>query len=265
MTNDVKGECICMQLSIIIPVYNEASRGIGTSKSLTNRLYDLQHDLQLPFDYEVIIVDDGSKDDTYNVCNKYIKDNDLSNWHIYRLKWNRGKGRTLMHGLSLSHGEYVTYIDADLSISPGFLSDFFAKYGLSQSICYVGNRYLKSSIMMNNRSMTRKMISSLSQFMIRLFTSIRVGDTQCGFKVFHLETYKSFARYLAGYSWLFDIELLYALKCKNVTLLSVPVIWDNMESESTLNALQAIKRSMQDFLHFIMSKHKIKSQIKLTI
>ena len=72
-----------MRLSIVIPCYNEASRGIDTDKSLLNRLNDLRLNLSLPFEYEVIIVNDASKDNTKGVCEEFISEYGLENWSCH--------------------------------------------------------------------------------------------------------------------------------------------------------------------------------------
>lgn len=243
-----------MKLSLIIPCYNEASRGINTSRSLYNRLDDIRLNLNLPFDYEVIIVNDASKDSTKSLCEDFVSEHKLENWSVHTLAMNAGKGRSIMYGIKRAKGEFVAYIDADLCVSVEYMNQFFRDNDLQESVCYVGDRSNRKSVIMNKRSIGRSLVSTCSRAFTYMMLKLPVYDTQCGFKVFHKGRYLNFRPFVNGYKWLFDVELLYCLHKTGVTLKSSAVVWNNMESESTLSVIPALRHTFRDFVHFLSEK-----------
>lgn len=250
-----------MKLSIIIPCYNEASRGVNTSQSLFLRLNELRANLDLSFDYEVIIVNDASKDNTKDICESFISEYNLENWSCHTQAINVGKGRSIMYGIKKASGDYVTYIDADLSVSVDVLNKFFSKYELRHDVCYVGDRSHKDSVIVNKRSIGRKLVSFGSRAYTHMMLKLPVYDTQCGFKVFHREQFMRFRPFMNGYEWLFDVELLYCMYRRGVKLESVPVVWNNMESESTLKVIPALQNTFHDFVHFLREKSDLDNDL----
>ena len=101
-----------MLFSIIIPTYNRAHLILKTLESVKNQSF---------VDYELIIVDDGSSDNTKEVVNKFILDNKLSNWHYFN-KVNGERGAARNYGIEKATGLYVTFLDSDDLIYSNHLS-----------------------------------------------------------------------------------------------------------------------------------------------
>lgn len=219
-----------MFLSIVIPCYNEASRG-----SLEDRL----DSIRLAFcseDYEVIIVDDCSKDNSYKVISDYIKRNNLSDWSVVTSEKNGGKGVALRKGFALAGGSYTLMMDADLSVDLKVVPSLLES--VRKDVCIIGNRYLDDSKIVNNRSFLRKLLSKIARWLIGASFKLGVSDTQCGFKLFPTDKLKRCTSYV-GDGWLYDVELLYCMRVQGVSIKELPVRWVNMEKESTLKPLQA--------------------------
>jgi glycosyltransferase involved in cell wall biosynthesis len=109
-----------MVFSIIIPTYNRAHLIFNTLNSIKSQLFT---------NYEVIIIDDGSSDNTKDVIENYIKDNTLNNWHYY-YKINEERGAARNYGILKAKGKWITFLDSDDLFYPNHLSiasDFILK------------------------------------------------------------------------------------------------------------------------------------------
>lgn len=126
-----------MFFSIIIPTYNRASLILNTLNSIKNQNYQ---------DYEVIIIDDGSSDDTKIVVEEYIKENSLLNWY-YFFKLNGERGAARNYGVTKAKGEWITFLDSDdlfypnhLTIASAFISTISEIYIFHSAHEYINDR-----------------------------------------------------------------------------------------------------------------------------
>ena len=106
--------------SVVIPTYNRAHLILNTLDSVRNQTY---------CNYELIIIDDGSSDNTAKVVKNYISDNELKNWYYY-YKINEERAAARNYGVQKSRGTFVTFLDSDdmfypdhLSLASSFVSD----------------------------------------------------------------------------------------------------------------------------------------------
>lgn len=235
-----------MKLSLVIPCYNEAFRGSG-STNLTSRLKLLRAELhQYGNDIEVIFSDDCSVDNSVDRINSFILANDLKNWRVITAEENGGKGSAIMRGFEVASGEYIGFMDADLSTHMNFLHTIF--YKLSPDACYIASRYAKGSIIMNKRPFERRVLSHGCRAVTKLLFHLWVSDTQCGFKVFPAEFIRRNLRYMFPSRWLLDIELLLLARNHLLTIKEIPVIWENNEKQSSISVSKTLQGVLVDLI-----------------
>ena len=244
-------------ISIVIPCYNEDSRGSGEFSLLArlNLLDKTLNDLKMP--YELIFVDDASTDNTFNVLINYISNNHSERWSILRHNVNKGKGEALITGFRVCRGDYIAYLDADLSTSPSYF--LILEDRLDESTCYIASRYCKESKIKYSRSLIRRAVSKFARSFLPFLFGLDVYDTQCGFKIFPAKMITSSLSTIVGSRWLLDIELLYLAKVNNIEISEFPIEWNNMESESTLNIRSGLLNSFRDLFLILNIKKELRN------
>lgn len=235
-----------MKLSLVVPCYNEAFRGTG-STNLTSRLKFLRDELtQYGDSIEVIFSDDCSTDNSVDIINLFISDNGLKNWRVITAEENGGKGSAIMRGFEVASGEYMGFMDADLSTHMNFLHTIFHK--LSSDTCYIASRYTKGSIIMNKRPFKRRVLSRGCRIATKLLFHLWVSDTQCGFKVFPADFIRRNLCYMFPSRWLLDIELLLLARSHLLVIKEVPVIWSNNEKQSSISVSKTSQGVLIDLI-----------------
>ncbi|USG99019.1 glycosyltransferase family 2 protein [Thermococcus argininiproducens] len=152
-------------ISLIIPAYNEAKR-IG---SVLSKIPD--------FVDEIIVVDDGSKDNTSEVA---------KNWgaKVIRLKQNQGKGAAMKAGINEASGDIIVFMDADGQHNPKEIEKLIIPIINDEADFVIGSRLIKTQ---GKRPLIRKLSNFLSTFLIKLKLGIEVKDTQSGFRAIKRE------------------------------------------------------------------------------
>lgn len=204
-------------LSVIIPAYNEASRLPKTLSSLQQYLS------QAGYDFEVIVVSDGSTDETTSVVRSYSSLDHrfvlIDNQH------NRGKGYAVKCGMLSARGTYRLFMDADNSVDisqlPPFLQSAEAGTGVTIGSIALGNDVVE------HNGPHRRLLGSLSKGLIRAVATPGIYDTQRGFKLFSREAAELiFPRQrIDGFG--FDIELIVIAEINGIAVKELPVKWDN--------------------------------------
>ena len=224
-------------LSIVIPAYNEEERILPTLEKIYSYLSDQE------FSYEVIVVDDGSTDNTEEIVRNFKTENRplfLTNGT------NRGKGFTVKSGMLASKGDYVFFTDADLSTPVEEISKCLP-YLSGENDIVIGSRSLPESDVRIHQPWYREKMGRVFNLIV---TSLLIGgivDTQCGFKGFKAKVIKPvFSRsVISGFS--FDVEILYIANKQNLTIKEVPVRWEN----SALSKVSPIKDSIKMFIDLL--------------
>jgi len=184
-----------MKLSIVIPAYNEADNIVRT---LRETLRTVSH---FHKNFEVIVVDDGSKDDTFKLA-KSINDPRI---RVYR-KPNGGKGSAWKYGFKFARGDFVTFIDADLDLHPRQIKTFLDIQKKTKADVVVGSkRHPKSKL---KYPLSRKILSSCFYFFTKILFGLPIHDSQAGLKLFRKEVLdKVFAKSLVKH-YAADLEFL---------------------------------------------------------
>ncbi len=206
------------RLSIIIPAYNEARR---LPKSL------LAIDAYFPEEskpLEIIVVDDGSEDDTSTVVKElgeqipYLK--------LSRLESNRGKGAAVRDGVLAAKGELILFSDADLSTPIEEWQRFEEAFQAGADIV-IGVRTLPGARIEKRQPLYRVLLGKTFNRTIRLLLGLPYSDTQCGFKAFRKDAAKEIFELCRTDGFAFDVEVLLLAKMKDYSISERPVRWIN--------------------------------------
>jgi dolichyl-phosphate beta-glucosyltransferase len=208
-----------LELSLVIPAFDEARRLPG---SLRAALAFLEARGQ-PF--EVIVVDDGSRDDTAKVATEILAPLG-GRGRLLRLTPNRGKGAAVRTGVLAAHGELVLVSDADLSAPLEELEALERAIEAGADVA-IGSRALDRRRVLRRQSLARDWSGRLFNLVVRLCVLPGIHDTQCGFKLFRRAVIEPiFARArIDGFG--FDVETLAIAEHLGFRITEVPVRWQN--------------------------------------
>ncbi len=225
-------------LSVVIPAYNEERRIGKTIKKIIRYLGNKKTS------YELIIVDDGSKDATVNVINKFRS----KRIKVLRNNSNRGKGYSVKRGILYSKGDYSLFTDADLSTpieELEKLSGYLPKYDI-----VIGSRKAEESKIVESQPFWRVFAGNMFPLVVKILMGMNIKDTQCGFKLFNMKTCRKIFEKQGINGFGFDVELLYLAKKHNLKIKDVGVKWYN-DSETKV---KFIRHSASMFFELVKIK-----------
>jgi dolichyl-phosphate beta-glucosyltransferase len=211
-----------INLSVIIPCYNGGSEIRDSVLSIDTFLKEFS----CVGDYEIICIDDGSKDETRKVISSLVRKNRKIRTNAPRT--NRGKGYSVKEGIFLSRFDFILFTDADLSTPISEIKKFIPY--IDDYDVLIASRNMRDSEV--ERSFFRSLISRIFVFLNRILCGLKYRDTQCGFKIFRRETAKEIFKMqkLEGFS--FDVEVLFLAERLNYRVKEIPVRWADSGSSS---------------------------------
>lgn len=220
-------------LSVVVPCYNESHRIGKTLKAILSFLKSKK------WDYEVIVVNDGSQDNTFGVVRKF------ENPHLKLISYtpNHGKGYAVNQGLRNSQKKWVLFTDADSSTSIDQVEKLFEKTHDSQVV--IGSRNADGAHILIKQPWLRSKLGKLFPFFAELIVPLEIKDTQCGFKLFRKDIAHIITRKQRIFGWGFDVEFLYIAKSHGFSIAEVPVDWYN-DKGSKLHAFRDGLRMLKE-------------------
>ena len=225
-------------LSIIFPVFNEELR-LNSSFNHIKNFLKKEKKLKI----EIIFVDDGSKDNSYNLIKKFIKNLKTKNkvkLKSLKSKNNLGKGAALKLGVKNAKNDWILTTDIDMSVSLFQISGWIKKKLIDKKhSVYFGTRSHKKSIV--QRNFIRKILGDFGSVLISIILNINIKDTQCGYKLYKKKLAKFVFSKLKNYGWDHDIELILLLKSKKVKIKELPVRWIHKDNSKVNVLLDPIK------------------------
>ncbi len=223
-------------LSVVIPAYNEAIRIVPTIGAIATYVSSLG------FPWELIIADDGSRDETIAL----VESLELVNLRVLRAEANGGKGSAVRRGMLAARGRYLLFADADNSTPIEELGKLLAKLSLEGYDVAVGSRAADGADEAH-RSALRQLLSSGLRWMVRYGFQIGVRDTQCGFKLFSQPAARRLysSQTITGFS--FDLEILYLAAKFGYRIAEVPVAWVDAPG-SKVDPAKEVRRFIRDLL-----------------
>ena len=209
-------------LSIVVPAYNEGEHIYDNLMTIDKALKAFTSD------YEIIAVNDGSKDNTGAEVARAAHDN--PNIKDFGYEVNRGKGGAVSWGAVNSKGDIVGFIDADLDLSPDFIKMYFEEMNASGADIVIGSKMHKDSKL--EYPFARKVFSICYYIMLKVLFGLKCHDTQTGLKLYRGSIIREIAplRKIDGYA--FDIELLALASKKKAKLIEMPVELNYTRGES---------------------------------
>ena len=206
-------------LSIVIPAYNEEKR-IGDT---LDKIYEFLKTKS--YDYEVIVIDDGSRDKTVSVANESRLAR-IKKLKVLTNGSNRGKGFSVKRGIMNSGGDCILFSDADMSTPIEELDRLLNCMKQGYDIV-IGSRSVDESDIRTRQPIYREFMGKIFNFFVKMLLSIEFSDTQCGFKLFSARAAKEIAALMKIEGFSFDVEMLYLAKMKNYKIKEIGVIWNN--------------------------------------
>jgi glycosyltransferase involved in cell wall biosynthesis len=206
-------------VSIVIPAFNEAAR-IGSTISRIQEFLG-----EFPFPHELIIVDDGSADDTA----KIVEQSRAPGLRLLHNDANHGKGHAVRQGVLASRGDYVLFTDADLSAPIEELVKLLDVALKENADVVIGSRAVDRSMIAKRQSLLRESGGIVFNLVVRMLLGLRLQDTQCGFKLFKRDRMENIFKKQTIPGFGFDPELLFLAAKSNLKIREVPVRWSHAE------------------------------------
>ena len=210
-------------LSIVIPAYNEAVRLGITLTAVVNYLRESWPE------GEVIVVDDGSSDDTAGIARAIFSDSGSVRTSVISYKSNLGKGRAVRLGLLAARSDVALFSDADLSTPITEAPKLVEPIVNGQYDVTFGSRALDRKLIGLHQPWRREQAGRVFNLAVRLATGLPFWDTQCGFKAFRMSACRPLVEAATVDRFGFDVELLYLAFRAGLRLKEVPVRWDHNE------------------------------------
>lgn len=234
-----------IQLSIVIPAFNEERRLPLTLVETIDYLDERG------ITYEILIVDDGSTDNTASIVSKFEKIR--HQLRLLRLPINSGKGKAVQFGMLNSRGHRVLFMDADGATPIAEFERLNQALDRGAEVAF-GSRAIASKETKVETVWYRKYPGRVFNFLVNSILLGEVSDTQCGFKLFSDRSAKFLfsKQTLAGFG--FDVEILYLARKAAISSVEVPVNWTNIPGSK----VSLLRDSLRMFLEIVIIKARHK-------
>ncbi|MBS1789825.1 MAG: glycosyltransferase family 2 protein [Acidobacteria bacterium] len=209
-------------LSIVIPAYNEENR-IGRTLEGTFEYLNAQS-----YDYEVLVVNDGSRDRTAEKVREFINQSS-GRLRLIENPGNRGKGYAVRNGMLQARGDIALFYDADLATPTTEIIKVISPIAENQYDVVFGSRALNRDLIGQHQSFLRELRGRGGNLFLRATLGLDFRDTQCGFKAFRHEAAQSIFQLQRIDGFGFDPEILFIGQKQGWRLLEMPVRWNHVE------------------------------------
>lgn len=238
---DLVNDASSVKVGVVVPCYNEEERLpslLKTAVPFLNANYGKS--------WEILIVDDGSKDRTRDVAMHWAAKLNTGNHIKYcTLAQNRGKGGAVTHGMKYSSGEYILFADADdASDFTGLAKLLHAVSGEPRSIAIGSRAHLVDSHEVIQRSKLRNFLMRCFHLLVYWFGVQTIKDTQCGFKLYRREAAREIFPYMHTEGWIFDVETLVIAIKKGIKIYEIPISWHEVTGSKIDLARDSIKMAV---------------------
>ena len=228
-----------MKLSIVIPCYNESKDIASNIEKVKNYL------LEKKIEHELIIVNDGSKDNTKEVIES------IPNITALSYEKNRGKGGAVKYGIEHANGDVVLFMDADLSTD---ISAIEKVVELAPSYDFIlGSRHAEGSVIKKKQPWTRVFIGWCCRVLVKMLFQTKFKDTQCGFKAMKTDIAKKIVAKQLVNNFAFDVEYIYIAKLNNLSMYELGITWSD-DRGSTVSPIKSSFKFFGDI--FFIRRHK---------
>lgn len=240
-------------LSVIIPAYNEEERIKGTIMDIAGYLSGQD------YSYEIIVVNDGSKDKTSEIVNELTQNIPLLKF--IDNKENKGKGGVTKQGMLAAQGEYRLFVDADNAIKITHIEAFWPYIKEQGYDMVIGSIELEGSKKKEEyigfSKIYRNVLGKLSKYLVRFLVAWEIHDTQRAFKLFTAEAVEEVFSRQTIMRWGFDMEIIVIAKKFGYKIKELPVEWLNPPGRVNFMAyLKTLRELFQIKLNALTGKYK---------
>ncbi|MCJ7826060.1 glycosyltransferase [Patescibacteria group bacterium] len=215
-----------IDLSLILPCYNEHDVFDG---SVTLIIETLERSR---WSFEIIFVDDGSKDDTRSKIRLVCRTYDFCHAIIH--KDNTGRGAAVNSGIHASQGDVVGYIDIDCEVSPVYISSMVGLIQQGKADVVVGKRMYRSSL----TSFIREVLSIGYRRIADILLGTDGIDTESGYKFFHKKKFLPVLGKIRNQHWFWDTESIVLSKRAGLRVVEIPVLFvRRLDKQSTVRII----------------------------
>ena len=237
-----------IDLSLIIACYNEG-------KIFEESIKDLEFVLDnSKLSYEIIFVDDKSKDETVETIRKTVKNK--KNYSAIFHENNEGRGKAVTDGIKQAQGKIVGFIDIDIEVSPVYIPYFVDKILDGDADVITGQRIYKEEL----KSIHRVILSKGYSMLVRKFLGIPLYDTEVGYKFFNRKKILPVIKKTANYHWFWDTEIMTYAYLDKLRIKEIPVLFvRRFDKQSTLNVFND---TLDYFINLLRFKQKLNKEYK---
>lgn len=243
-------------LSVIIPMYNEKAIISSTIVQLTDALEKITADssTNFPFEYELLLSDDGSTDGCGAVAEETIKSLNLNKGtvRVIRAEKNAGKGGAVRQGMLASKGDIVLFTDSDLAYGCDIIEDMYSSIIKSDADMLIGSRAIHPDGYAGYTFM-RKLASKTFVWLLAKTAGFSHTDSQSGIKAFKGETARRIFKNCEVSGWAFDFEVLLIAGKMGCKIEEFPV--------TVINHRESKVHLMSDSFKMMADVHRIKKRI----
>ncbi len=227
-----------VRLSVVIPMYNEAVRFPQAAPRLLAYLQAQS------YSYEIVVVSDGSTDDTVAVAQAALAAAPAV--RVIANPVNRGKGYALRTGMTAAQGDYVLFTDADLSTPPEELDNFWPWLDKGYEVV-IGSRKMEGAQLDRRQPWLREHMGKVFTWLSDRLVTRNISDVTCGFKCFSRRAAHDLFRRGRINDWSYDAEILFLAQWRRYRIKEVPVHWHD-ERGSKVNVLSAAIKAFRGLL-----------------
>lgn len=197
------------------------------------------------FSHELIVVDDGSSDDTVSKALKFT--DTIKELRVIQSYPNRGKGFVLRKAVLEAEGQYIMFMDADSATSISELDKFLPLLADDHNI-YIASRRIEGAKV--EAPMDRKVMGGIYILFSRIILGLKVSDINCGFKIFDRKTAQKLFREQLMDDWSFDAEVLYLSRKNGSSIKEVPIKWEH----KTTSKVRPLQDGIKSFTSLVRIK-----------
>jgi len=239
-----------MLVEFCLPIYNEET----ILADSVQKLYNFLIDQNFPFDWQIVIVINGSSDSSPLIAKKLsldypdkIKFTDIS---------EPGRGQALKRYWLKSSADIFVYMDIDLAVSLEAIPQLIQPILNDDYQLVVGSRLLPDSKI--KRSFIRELSSQTYNFLSRLLLKHHLSDMQCGFKAISQQAFVAIAPHLQDPHWFFDTEMIIISRALGYKIKEVPVDWQENRYDKRKSKVKLLYDSTRMFKNLIKLRHRVK-------
>jgi glycosyltransferase involved in cell wall biosynthesis len=238
-------------LSIIVPAYNESARLPETLRRIEEYFTRSHWEF-----HEILVVDDGSRDGTFQAAVRFANDN--PNIRVLSNPGNRGKGYSVRQGMLEARGSWRLFSDADLSTPIDELDKLWCHLSKAGAQIAIGSRALDRSLIGVHQPGFRESAGKVFNAVMRGVTGLPFADTQCGFKIFREDAAAQIFKRQTLERFGFDVEILFIARKLGFTTIEVPVRWNHAEGSKVgmFTGIHAFKELAEVRFNDLMGYYK---------